>query len=836
MRTRVVLQRRTRGSRIEDVHKMNTPRSEKVTTALERFIERAGASLTWILPGIGSLLALWLLLPFLMGEQSIASDELFHQSNQNLVKEALEQGRNPAGLLPVNMGVPGFRTYQGFHALVAGTIQYITGIPPVFVHNWLMVLLFAASPFAYRKLYLEMGLHPIAAGAGGLLCISSVGGFTNSFEAYFRLGVVTQSGASVLLPLALAALLKLIKHGSHTLALGVLMGLTTLAHAMYSSYAAFGSLVIVLVLLPKQPRTWYKLGAAALLAVVLSAAWLLPFIHMTKTAMPMHDTVVAPHHNYYSNGLSPAELGRFLYTGRLFDGAKRDGSPDDRLEAVFNQESTLEPRFPFLTVLALLGLLFAIIRARDPANRILIAGFSLGLLFLIGVDDVPLFAKLPLLKNLQYFRMTHFTELFAFGLGGLTVFTVGTIVTSNLLRFLKTKPIVRIATKAVVSVCIIGLLIVFWASVSRVVTPYLDVWDVKRFDKVISIFNKAGPPDPHQRVLIRFKGAKHFRKALNHAMEVRGGYRTACQHWAGTTTILSARICREIGQWYRFSKLARMAGIRYGFTEFENAKHLLGKDAKKSDYRLLGRYGRHGIFEDRRAAMLHSIKGKRVLVVSTQAQWYWLVNSWLKRWVNKVDRPEVPWLLHAPASYLGNEKLLSKVDAVMYLDDSRLDQDLPALKSIEKSGKPLALATAIKGVNGRVFKQTDKAWHVALGALSSSRNAANPKIRPLKRRKQIDRLSFQVTSETSELLMFSMQYFKNWHAFIDGKPAPTMATGPDMVSIIAPSGKHRIDFSFESMPIDTWSMTASGLGWLGVICFSLLLGFFRLRKRFFSGR
>ncbi len=811
---------------------MNKNPIGRSTGRLERFIDQTCTSTTWIFPAIASFIIIWLLLPFLMGDQHIASDDLFHQSNQTLVAEALNQGRNPIGFLPVHLGVPGFRTYQGLHAMVSGTLQHITGIPPLFVHNWLVVLLFAATPWAYRKLYLEMGLHPIAAGAGGLLCISSVGGFTNSFEAYFRLGVVTQAGASVLLPLALATLIKLIKHGSHTVLLGVLVGLTTLVHAMFSSYAAFGSLIIVIVMVPKKLNIWLKLGAAALLAALLSAVWLLPFVDMAKTAMPMHDSVIGPHRSYYSNGLSPAELGRFLYTGRLFDGAKRDGSPDDRLEATFNQETTLKPRLPFLTIITLAGLLLAIIRCRDQANRILIGGFALGLLFLLGVDDVPLFARLPLLKNLQFFRMTYFVELFAFGLGGLALYQVGIFITGILFRYQKTRNLLRVATKTVIAFVVIGFIWVYWSSVSRVVSPYLSKWDVKRFDKIISILKKAGPPDPHQRVLIRFSGSRSFRKALNHAIEVRGGYRTACQHWAGTSTLLSSRICGEIGRWYTYPKLARMAGIRYGFTEFDNAKHLISKGKNKPEYRLLSRYGRHGIFEDMNAAMLHDAAGPRVLVVCTPGQWYWLVSNWLTRWSKSIGQPRVPWLLKAPAKALHDSNLISSVDAVMYLDDSTLEQDLLALKSISKSEKKLVLAMPINGVKGRVFTQNDKGWRYPLGIQSVRRPASGTTIRRLDKGKYIDRLSFSVDAKESALLVFSMQHYENWRARIDGKPVITMATGPDLVSVIAPGGKHVIDFAFEATPIDNWSMAASGLGWCGVFCFSILLGIRRLRKRF----
>ncbi len=805
---------------------------DKPTRWLERFLDWMGFSLTWILPAIGSLLVIWLLFHFLMGAQSRASDEIFHLSNEMLVAEALEQGRSPFGLLPVNLGVPGFRTYQALHAIVGGTLQYLLKLPPPFVHNWLIILLFAATPWTYRKFYLELGLHPIAAGAGGLLCIASVGGFTNSFEAYFRLAVIAQAGASVLLPLALTMLLRILDQGRGTVLLGVLMGLAALSHAMFAAYAIFGAFIIVLVQLPTRLSTWLKLGAAAVLAVTLTAGWLLPFLHNNTYTRPVHDSVANPHHNYYFTVLSPNELTRFLYTGRLFDGDKRDGSADDKLEANLNHEATIEARFPFLTVLFLLGLLLAIIGARNRANRILIAGFSLGLLFLLGTDDITLFSRLPLFNNLEYFRMTYFVELFAFGLGGLTVYKSSSLLVGFILRYLKTKHILRTLSKVACACISIFVLFTYWSSVSRVVTPYLNQWDTKLFDPYISILNKAGPPDPHKRVAIFFDRSSSFRKALNHGVEVYGNYRTSCQHWACAVSATNAKACGKITHWYRYTRLARLAGIRYGVTEFTKVKHLIPKKDKKTEYKLLKRHSRLAILEDKRASMLHDIAGPRVLVVSKPAQWYFLVNTWLNKWSNKIGQSKVPWLLNAPAEALQNNKLISTVDAVMYLDDSNLEQDISALKSIAKSGKKLALAMPIDGVNARIFKQSDRSWREALGLLSVKRANSGAKIKRLDRGKNIERLSFSVDTKEPALLVFSMQHFENWRARIDGKPVITMATGPDLVSVIAPKGKHVIDFAFEATPIDNWSMAASGLGWCGVFCFSILLGIRRLRKRF----
>ena len=81
-----------------------------------------------------------------------------------------------------------------------------------------------------------------------------------------------------------------------------------------------------------------------------------------------------------------------------------------------NMMGTAEPRFPFVTILTGIGLIFALIGFRDPKNRYLLAGLATGIIFMLGSDDFPLLFQLPLINKVQAFRVSYFIEFFAVAL------------------------------------------------------------------------------------------------------------------------------------------------------------------------------------------------------------------------------------------------------------------------------------------------------------------------------------------------------------------------------------------------------------------------------------
>jgi len=781
-------------------------------------VDRLGRVATYLLPAVASALVVYLCLPFLRGEISVAWDEIYHQATEQLTAEMIRDGHNPFGLLPTMTGYPGFRFYQSLQYLLSAVLQLSTGAHVTTVHNWLMVALFALTPWTYRKFCLSLGLSPFAAGAAGLLHITSINGTSNSFESYFECAFLTQVLASVILPLALASLVTLVREGRGPVRTGVLMALTVMAHAAYAVYASLAAVLVVLVFLPRRIKTWLLLGAAAVLALVLSAGWALPFVHYQSVDKPVTDAVARANRTLWFNGLDPGEMGRFLVGGRLLDGGSMDGSSDASVETHLNMTPTRQTRFPFLTVLTGLGLILALIGGREPRNRLLIGGFAFGVLLMLGADDFPSFYGLPVFSKLQAFRVSYFIELFAIALGGMAVSRLG-----SLLIKWSAKVVPAIVPKLVSVLLVIAATSYVWWSTVDVVTPFLDTWDLDPFDRVSKVIEHRGTPNRQDRTLVKFRRpGRKFRFALEHWIEIHAQRGTVCNHWISSSPTVNLHLCGPLGAPWTAPAYTRLFGVRYLVVGREEAPAFVGKDSPlRDEYRQLGRVGRLTVIEDKRVAMLHEIPGRRVLVIGTPAQWYWLTKSWVARHSKAATSPATPWPLLGTSAALDDEALLDAVDAVMYLDDRGLERDRPRLEAIAASGKPLALSRPIEGLTGKVLGVKTPPWDRLLG--SGVREAAGAKIKRLDRGAEPDRLRYRVETPSPTLLVLSMQHFEDWQARADGRPLTVLAGGPDLVAVIAPAGEYQLEFSYEWTAMETATFWISAIGWLATIGFGLFL-------------
>jgi hypothetical protein len=520
-------------------------------------------------------------------------------------------------------------------------------------------------------------------------------------------------------------------------------------------------------------------------------------------------------------------MGRFLTHGRLLDGGETGNAGDGWLEAKLNMTITRETRFPFVTILTGLGVIFALVGFRRATNRLLLSGFTLGLLFMLGTDDLPSLYRLPMANKLQAFRVTYFIELFAFALAGM-----GAVKAGGLLFRLGAKVMPPVIPKLILTLVAVGLTGALWANTVRVVTPLLDTWNVALFDTVIKVLKKAGKPDPEKRIIVKFKRpGRKFRYALEHYVEIHGKYRSTCNHWMSSSPTTVLNVCTGTGAPWLAKPFSRMMGIRYLVVGKENAKSfVLPGQSQNEEYRHLGNFGKLAMIEDRRAAMLHEMPGPRVLITTRPAQWYWLTRAWVLRHTKKVGGPEVPWLVAGPSTALSDKTVLESVDAVMYLDDENIDKDRAALKAIAASGKPLLLSREIEGVAGHVFDTEDPSWDALLNLPSREAKGATFKRLDKRRNRRPDRLVFSTNSPEPTWLILSMVHFNGWKARIDGKPTTVFMSTPDVVSVLAPKGKHKIEFYYESSSMERWTAIVSILGWLCLLGLGLVMGARRIKK------
>ena len=84
-----------------------------------------------------------------------------------------------------------------------------------------------------------------------------------------------------------------------------------------------------------------------------------------------------------------------------------------------------------------------------------------------------------------------------------------------------------------------------------------------------------------------------------------------------------------------------------------------------------------------------------------------------------------------------------------------------------------------------------------------------------------DAITYQSKSNTDNIAVFSEIYYKDWKAYIDGKPADFFKANYVLRAMVIPAGKHNIEFKFEPASYYQGKMIANISSWLLIL---LLLG------------
>jgi hypothetical protein len=84
-----------------------------------------------------------------------------------------------------------------------------------------------------------------------------------------------------------------------------------------------------------------------------------------------------------------------------------------------------------------------------------------------------------------------------------------------------------------------------------------------------------------------------------------------------------------------------------------------------------------------------------------------------------------------------------------------------------------------------------------------------------------DAITYQSVSNADHVAIFSEIYYKDWKAFIDGKPADIFKANYVLRGLVVPAGNHKIEFKFEPAIFHTGNTLSTIAGWLVTL---LLLG------------
>src|SRR5262249_11008283 len=77
-------------------------------------------------------------------------------------------------------------------------------------------------------------------------------------------------------------------------------------------------------------------------------------------------------------------------------------------------------------------------------------------------------------------------------------------------------------------------------------------------------------------------------------------------------------------------------------------------------------------------------------------------------------------------------------------------------------------------------------------------------------------LEIQITMETPGLVVLADSWDKGWRAYLDGSPVPIMRTDHALRGVVAPMGRHTLQFRYEPASL-TWGLRLAGAAGLGLI-------------------
>jgi hypothetical protein len=780
-----------------------------------------------------------------------SGDNIYHLMSEYALAYAFRFGDDPFGPLGLEFGIPLLRFYQCLFYLMSVGLSIGLDLDLRFVHNLLIVLCFAASPFAYLYFLRKLGLSKWAASLGSMLSMVSVAAFGNSFEAYHQAGIVTQALGGLFFPLFMGNFIGMLRGENRAATTAFLFAVAFLSHAIMSVYAAFAGAFYFLVADVGLRRNWRRLMVFCLIGMSLVAFWVLPFLTHTYEKRAVPESIIRGRGVHWFTSVSRAELSTVLRTGRLLDDPPRKGGERDKDDIFMDKISiigTLKTRPPVLTALTALGALVALLGLRRTSNRFLLGGFAFSLMLFAGPDDFRFINYLPFIKFIQTFRFTYLVEFFAFGLAAVGI----EAVLRQLYNFARTRR--RFLRYPLIATWVLLIAIgLSWigSEIIGLGQAHLLIRDPVKLDAMVDAMGSLKDRGYPFRADVQFPGRRKIRHGWLSAYD----YNAYCTHWKGVGPTPGYHLCTGLGGLKRNPNLYALAGIRWISGQGDDVKSTREAKDEEGDvlFELLpngkDRRGKpntwHSLLDTGRDHLLRPLLGRPVPVVCNDAQWIWLAKSWTTRYRGKLWDRDTPILMRVPAGTLATSGLTGQAPALMYLDHTQIDEDKAALTAFAGKGGVVVTPMAIPGVDAEPAGQTS-VWERLPAKMQRIRSkrpqelereeldpgfevAEIKRYQPRGRSHQL--FAFDVDALEPLVLVLPTQLFQGWQAELDGKPHPLFATGPDLVGVRLPSGAHRLVFRWQMPGWHKATLVASLLALVLVVGIWAVAIFRRARGR-----
>lgn len=708
------------------------------------------------------------------GRQNFSGDNGAHILAQEWINHAIDQGDNPTGPLGMEFGTPYLQFYQPLHALASVSLSRLLSLEIPIVHSNLVAIFFSLAPFSLCFLFRKLGLGRLASTTAAILSATSVSGFSNSFEAYYNVGLATQAMGFFFFPLFLGSLWPVLRREGNATASSLLLGATLISHSMNAVYVLLCVVLIFAVKPSLLPRRWRRAALVGIAGLALASFWLVPFVANTvefRPTVPGGNQGAIRGPAWWFDGVETGDLFDLAATGRLFDGPRSIERERDQLDDLSDRNDILRSKHvrpPVLSALILIGLAATLLRLKIASRRFLLGGFLLSLALYLGPDDFPPLRLIPMIDSIQVFRTIYLLELFSFGLVAVAVDEIirWAVRLSDRTRV---NPL-ALVTAAAAFAC---LPLLAWTAyeTDNLADAYLDPGQFKELE---------GPPaafltrEVHPfRVDTRYPGGM---KRSPSGLES-GRHQDHCTHWLSVGPLSNISLCSTLrknptsNDMYGYAAVRYFSGpVRPGSRRATHALEKLGsRFADADEAPILEETSADYFLDDRLDSFATLFTGPVVTVDADPPQWQALISCWLE------ENGPNPNLEHTavPLRSTGVDLLASPERS------TRLD------------------LTDLSGTHADLKQRACERWRsLSIPPVGEGGTGCSVRLRETPDSMSFQRFEFEAICDRPTLLSVPFVAVRGWTATVDGSAAPVRAGGANFIAVQTPPGEHVVSVSW----------------------------------------